>query len=335
MTDVNVVAELNGDESTVKDFALVKSPPQDKTDPAFNANDVTLSTVMSSNSNESSPTDSRNSSKYDPVENETASSDRTTPRDNTSQAESKGSPFETESVVEPYDELSRASVSPNFRVIGQRLNTTSSFELETASAPDLNLSSVIVDSELQINASGKDWIKISHSGKEKLMLLPSANRYVELGTFEIAETLAATFDIPDDVEIVGLASMAVLSEDDSSKFKHHGELVIPLSFLASGQLKELIKDGNDTFPNFRLVTKKLCHFNSDGHGLENEFDVTSYNDAVSIGEFGEEQEYTDAFIDLMENSDEFSSVEKNVLLKFGVDEAERGNILFRAAFRLA
>jgi hypothetical protein len=37
----------------------------------------------------------------------------------------------------------------------------------------------------------------------------------------------------------------------------------------------------------------------------------------------------------MENSDAFNSVEKNVLLRLGIDEAMSGNILYRAAFRVA
>jgi hypothetical protein len=117
------------------------------------------------------------------------------------------------------------------------------------------------------------------------------------------------------------------------KFKHHGDVVFPLSFVASGQLKDIVRAGSETIPAFSLVTKRLCHFDNE-HGLKAEFGL---DDLSSNGElsFGEEREYTDAFIDLMQNSSAFSAVEKNVLLKFGINEANSGNILFRAAFRLS
>lgn len=301
---------------------MVKSPPQDLQAPLFNTNEVSISTV------DGSPTSSKSdvwvspnkSGEADGFENETTQSDHTTPRDNKSPRSDAG--FN----------------SAELMITGSRLETLALDDedatFEKAVIPPLDLS-VISDPELQINASGKDWIKISHGGMEKMIMLPAAaGGHLEMGTFEIAETLAATFDITDDFEIVGLTAVAILSEDETMKFKHHGEVVIPLSFVASGQLKAIIEAGNDMIPSFELVTKKLCHFNTydaNGHGLEAEFDTVS-SDEMS---FGEEREYTDAFIDLMENSDEFTAVEKNVLLRFGIDEARRGNALFRAAFRVA
>lgn len=44
--------------------------------------------------------------------------------------------------------------------------------------------------------------------------------------------------------------------------------------------------------------------------------------------------YTDAFIELMNSSEEFNAIEKNALLRFGVENAD-SNVLFRAAFRVA
>lgn len=45
--------------------------------------------------------------------------------------------------------------------------------------------------------------------------------------------------------------------------------------------------------------------------------------------------YTDAFVELMEKSDQFDPLEKNALLRFGVDNADQGNVLYRAAYRVA
>lgn len=323
-----------------EEAAEIKSPPQA---PLFDTmNNVSLSTVAAS---EGSPTESRTSSKSDWISPDKSNEAemKTPPRDNkspregvTSEAEAYDASFEVASEAE--------QPSPELMITGSRLKTLAledeDFDFKTA-IPPLDLS-VISDPELQINASGKDWIKIQHGGQEKLIMLPAAGGSLELGTFEIAETLAATFDITDDVEIVGLTSAVVLSEDESNKFKHHGEAVIPLSFVASGQLKAIIEAGNDTIPAFSLVTKKLCHFeHQGGHGLD-KFGLDGELDVESLGmtsasdvSFGEEREYTDAFIDLMENSDEFTAVEKNILLKLGIDEAMSGNVLFRAAFRLA
>ncbi|KAL7503444.1 hypothetical protein ACHAXN_001242, partial [Cyclotella atomus] len=300
--------------------AEMKSPPQAPLD----TNDVNFNNVSLSTVGETSPTDSGTS-----FVNETALS--TPPRDNKSPREDLENAYDTR-----FDAVSEASgnSSPDLMIKGSRLilKADDSFDFK-AGIPPLDLS-VISDTEmLQINASGKDWIKIKHGGSEKMIMLPASNCSLDLATFEIAETLAATFDITDDVEIVGLTSAAVLSEDESMQFKHHGDVVIPLSFVTSGQLKDIVKAGSETIPAFSLVTKKLCHFDNE-HGLEAKFGL---DDLSSSGElsFGEEREYTDAFIDLMQNSNVFSAIEKNVLLKFGINEVNSGNILFRAAFRLS
>ena len=45
--------------------------------------------------------------------------------------------------------------------------------------------------------------------------------------------------------------------------------------------------------------------------------------------------YTETFVELMEKSEEFDPFEKNSLLRFGIDNAEQGNVLYRAPFRVA
>jgi hypothetical protein len=192
----------------------------------------------------------------------------------------------------------------------------------------MELHSHLTDAELQIDASCNDWIKVIHNGRSKVTTL-SASTSLNLGTFEVAETLAATFDISDDVEIVGLTAVATLTEEEA-QFKHHGEIVVPLSFVASGQLKQIIASGTEAIPAFNLVIKKFGSFDGLCEGIEADF-----SDGSAATGLGEETEYTDAFIDLMENSDAFNSVEKNVLLRLGIDEAMSGNILYRAAFRVA
>lgn len=287
----------------------MKSPPQA---PLFETmNNVSLSTVAAS---EGSPTESRTSSKseWDPKSKEAEMI--TPPRNNKSPREeaSPGEAYDTSFEVASESEQS----SPELVIMGRRLKTLSdedSFDLKAA-VPPLDLS-VISDPELQINASSKDWIRIQHDGHEKLMMLPASGGTFELGTFEIADTLAAAFDISDDVDIVGLKFVAALSEDgEGNKFRHHGEAMLPLSFVVSGQLKSVIESVNDTVPAFSLVTKRLCHFKNEfRHGLEKfgfhgELDAESHGSESGFS--GEEREYTDAFVDLMETSDEFSAVEK-------------------------
>lgn len=299
---------------------MMKSPPQ----APLETNDVNFNNVSLSTVGGTSPTDSGTS-----FADETTLS--TPPRDNKSPREILEDALGTK-----FDAASETSgnSSPDLMIKGSRLilKDDDSFDFK-ADVPRLDLSVISDTDMLQIDASGKDWIKIQHGGSEKMIMLPTSNGSLDLATFEVAETLAAAFDIKDDVEIVGLTSAAVLSEDESMKFKHHGDVVFPLSFVASGQLKDIVRAGSETIPAFSLVTKRLCHFDNE-HGLKAEFGL---DDLSSNGElsFGEEREYTDAFIDLMQNSNAFSAVEKNVLLKFGINEANSGNILFRAAFRLS
>ena len=163
-------------------------------------------------------------------------------------------------------------------------------------------------------------------------------------TLELSETLAASLNIKD--EIVGLTTTAVLLEDgQSSTFKSHGDVVISFSALASGQLSAMLKktEGMEGIPSFNLVTSNLDSY------------LKSYQvaaaAAASIVESEEEEEmsfsdesastvhevslYTEAFVHLMEKSDEFDPFEKNSLLRFGIENAEQGNILYRASFRVA
>ena len=77
-------------------------------------------------------------------------------------------------------------------------------------------------------------------------------------TLELSETLAASLNIKD--EIVGLTTTAVLLEDgQSSTFKSHGDVVIPFSAPASGQLSAMVKktEGMEGMPSFNLVTSNL------------------------------------------------------------------------------
>jgi hypothetical protein len=45
--------------------------------------------------------------------------------------------------------------------------------------------------------------------------------------------------------------------------------------------------------------------------------------------------HTETFLHLMEKSDDLDPFQKNALLIFGIDNAKRGNILYRASFRVA
>ena len=166
-------------------------------------------------------------------------------------------------------------------------------------------------------------------------------------TLELAETLAASLNIKD--EIVGLTTTAVLLEDEqSSTFKSHGDVVIPFSALASGQLSTMLKktEGMEGVPSFNLVTSNL-----DSYLKIYQVAAEVAAEVASIVESDEEEEmsfsdesastvhevslYTEAFVHLMEKSDEFDPFEKNSLLRFGIENAEQGNILYRASFRIA
>eukprot|EP00804_Cyclotella_cryptica_P011421 CCRYP_016373-RD/>CCRYP_016373-RD protein AED:0.41 eAED:0.41 QI:0/0.5/0/1/1/1/3/0/754 len=335
----NDTSEYNPDGKEFEAFAVdgkLKSPPQDQI-PAFNTNEVSMSTTCSG-----SPTDSRSSKSRDWVspnkssetENEafesgSTLSDRTATRDNKSPSDK----IESQDLLdlEYSSDLEDANDAKcDLSVIGNGLNTLV-FDQEfkpKAVVPPLGLSHVC-EPELQINASGKDWIKVVHDSKEKMIALP-ARGSLDMGTFEIAETLSAAFNVSDDVEIVGLTAGVIFTEDDDKKLKHHCDIVIPLSFLTSGQLKQIV-EASESIPAFRLVTKTFGPFTGQQRRLETEFDGTSYEE----DSYGEERVFSDAFVDVMENSDVFTPLEKNVLLRFGIGEVKRGNILYRAAFRVA
>mmetsp|Transcript_15228 Transcript_15228/g.33219 ORF Transcript_15228/g.33219 Transcript_15228/m.33219 type:complete len:181 (-) Transcript_15228:1571-2113(-) len=158
----------------------------------------------------------------------------------------------------------------------------------------------------------------------------------EMGsTLELSETLAASLGITE--EIIGLKTTAMLLDDDQMS-KHHGDVVIPFSSLASGQLRRLLKnsEGIEGFPSFNLVTSNFDSY------LEN-YQVTSAK-SEELSSQGEESQsvsvregalYIEAFIELMEKSEEFDPFQKNTLLRFGIDNAEQENVLFRASFRVA
>ena len=163
-----------------------------------------------------------------------------------------------------------------------------------------------------------------------------------MSDFELSETLIASLGITE--EIVGLKSTGTLfSEDGFSMFKEHGDIVIPFSAVSSGRLHEAIKT-MDCVPSFELVTANFDFFleknNNGGKSSWKDIaDASVFSDdtsqeGVESSSVHESMLYTDAFIELMNNSKEFNAIEKNVLLRFGVDNAD-SNVLFRAAFRVA
>lgn len=150
-------------------------------------------------------------------------------------------------------------------------------------------------------------------------------------TLELAGTLAETLGVRD--EIVGLKTTARLLDDETVAFKFHGECVIPLSVLVSGQLARMIKD-TVTVPSFSLVTSSIESFIDDDYLIPStKSEEEEINDDVSTRREG--ILHTESFINLMEMSDEFNPFEKNTLLRFGIDKVEQSNIVFRASFRVA
>ncbi len=157
--------------------------------------------------------------------------------------------------------------------------------------------------------------------------------------FELSETLIASLGLTK--EIVGLKSTGTLfTEAGSSMFKEHGDIIIPFSAVSSGRLQEAIKT-TDSVPSFELVTADLDHFlekMNEGESWNDIADASVFTDDSSQGNessgLHESILYTDAFVELMNSSGEFNSIEKNALLRFGVDNAD-SNVLFRAAFRVA
>jgi len=200
----------------------------------------------------------------------------------------------------------------------------------------------VADNEAVLSGSSKDFVKIIHGNKEVMLVLPSEVS-CELGsTLEISEILAESLGIRD--EIIGLKTSAMAIDNDEVS-THHGDVVIPFSSLASGQLRRLIKnaEGMERIPSFNLVTSSFDAYLEDYH-------VASANVKSEESSFqGEESRsvsvregalYTEAFLEMMENSKdpfagEFDPFEKNSLLRFGIDNAEQGNVLFRAAYRIA
>ena len=109
----------------------------------------------------------------------------------------------------------------------------------------------------------------------------------------------------------------------------HGQVVIPFSALASGKLRRIINEakGVEGMPPFTLVTS--------------DFNVAESTDEDSLQSYSavsnqESALYTEAFVELM-NTDEFDVLERNYLLNFGIDNVggEHGNVLYRAAYRVA
>ncbi len=157
--------------------------------------------------------------------------------------------------------------------------------------------------------------------------------------FELSETLIASLGITE--EIVGLKSTGTLfSENGFSMFKEHGDIIIPFSAVSSGHLQQAIKK-MDNVPSFELITANFdfcLEKNNQGKAWKDTADASVSSDETSQGgESSANREsllYTDAFIELMNNSKEFNAMEKNALLRFGVDNAD-SNVLFRAAFRVA
>lgn len=115
---------------------------------------------------------------------------------------------------------------------------------------------------------------------------------------------------------------------------------MPFSALASGQLTRMIKNTDDGVPSFNLVTSNIESYlgNDIVPSVESESEVDdkeTYGEESSSGTTREGVLHTETFVQLMENSDEFDPFEKNALLRFGIDNAEQGNVLYRASFRVA
>ena len=156
-------------------------------------------------------------------------------------------------------------------------------------------------------------------------------------TIEMAEILAVSLGITD--EIVGLKTTALLIDDEASMSKYHGDCVIPFSSLASGQLSQLLKrcsEEIDGIPSFNLVTSNFDSYveSYQANSVKSE-DETCKGEESSQGSVQEGALYSEAFLELMEKSDEFDAFEKNCLLRFGIDNVEQGSVLYRASFRVA
>ncbi len=156
----------------------------------------------------------------------------------------------------------------------------------------------------------------------------------------MSETLAKSLGIAD--EIVGLKTTVSVIDDESSTFKFRGDCVLPFSALASGQLAKMIKNTDvsgefgDIIPSFNLVTSNFGNDLAPSVESKEEADEDeTIGEESSYGSARKEFPHTETFLQLMEKSDEFDPFQKNALLRFGIDNAERGNILYRASFRVA
>ena len=148
-------------------------------------------------------------------------------------------------------------------------------------------------------------------------------------TLELSETLAASLGITD--EIVGLKTTALVLDGESSTFQHHGDCVVPFSALASGQLSRMLKNagGTEGVPSFNLVTSNFDSY-LESYQLAasvEDSEEASQSDDSSMRSGQEGSLHSEAFVELMEKSDEFDPFEKNSLLRFGIDNAEQGNVL--------
>ncbi|EED95156.1 predicted protein [Thalassiosira pseudonana CCMP1335] len=236
------------------------------------------------------------------------------------------------------EEFDSPNKSPSMRVIGNRIESA----IKNTGIPPLDLSTCLMESDLIIDASGKDWIKVVHGDKEIMMVLPASGSTNLASSFEVQDTLTGAFNINDNVEIVGLSTSALLQNNDD---KTHGEIVFPFFAVVSGQLKDIIRNA-EGIPSFGLVTKTM---ESMMFGTHQDHELATFANAATDFKYDDDDEessmnsmkegflYTDAFIELMESSDEFNAFEKNALIRFGLDSIESGspNLLIRAAFRTA
>jgi hypothetical protein len=149
---------------------------------------------------------------------------------------------------------------------------------------------------------------------------------------DFAEALAASLDITD--KIVGLKTSALAFNTQSSVFKYHGECIIPFSALVSGELTNMIDNSSllDGIPSFTVITSSYDSSITGNYQVDS-IELSS-KEELSFVSVNDGPNHTTAFLKLMEESDEFNPFEKNALLKFGLDHAENGNILYRAAFRV-
>jgi hypothetical protein len=97
---------------------------------------------------------------------------------------------------------------------------------------------------------------------------------------------------------------------------------------------------DDEVPSFNLVTSNIeSYYGYDPvQSIESKgevYDEETISEESSSGSTREGFLHTETFLHLMEKSDDIDPFQKNALLRFGIDNPKRANILYRASFRVA